>query len=112
MVDCNTLIKWLNIVWFRCYPFRKTEGSILYFDKAASSHINDKIIKISEKKKCFYRVLPPGLTSYCQPLDLCVNKPFKDSIKTKYRDFCIKWKNTIKPNPEILYPMGIRCLVV
>lgn len=100
-VDIQTFIKWLNIVWFRSYPFRNIEGSILYFDKA-SSHLNSQITEMFKKNKCFFRVIPPGLTSYCQPLDLCINKPFKDAIKAKYREFCIKWQNTKKPNAENL----------
>ena len=95
-LDLQTFIKWLNIVWFRSYPFRNIEGSILYFDKA-SSHFNSQINEMFEKNKCFFRVIPPGLTLYCQPLDLCINKTFKDAIKAKYRVFCIKWQNTKKP---------------
>ena len=48
----------------------------------------------------YYRLIPSGLTSYCQLLDLCINKPFKDSIKAKYSQFCINNKYTAKPNPE------------
>ena len=62
-VDIQTFIKWF-IVWFRSYPFRNIEGSILYFDKA-SSHMNSQITEMFEKNKCFFRVIPPGLTSYC-----------------------------------------------
>ena len=49
--------------------------------------MNSQITEMSEKNKCFFRVIPSGLTSYW-PLDLCNNKPFKDAIKAKYRDFC------------------------
>ena len=37
------------------------------------------------------------MTSYCEQFDLSINKPFKDYIKTKYREFCIINKNTKKP---------------
>ena len=47
-VDSQCFIKWLNIIWFRSYPFRNTKGSILYFDKA-TSHMNEQIIEIFEK---------------------------------------------------------------
>ena len=33
---------------------------------------------------------------------MCINKPFKDAIKAKYSDNCIKWENTKKPNSEHL----------
>jgi hypothetical protein len=33
--------------------------------------------------------IPPGLTRFYQPLDVCINKPFKQAIKEKYIAFCI-----------------------
>ena len=99
--DSNTFINWLNTIWFNKYPFRNIEQTILFFDKS-TSHFNEEIKKIFKDNKCLYRLIPPGLTSYCQPLDLSINNIFRESIKSKYRDFSIHWKNTKKPNPEIL----------
>ena len=98
-VDSNIFIKWLNKIWFRTYPFREIKESILYFDKAPS-HMIDEVDSLFKKFNSKYRVIPPGLTSVCQPLDLCINKPFKDALRAKYREFCIIWKNTKKPTPE------------
>ena len=42
------------------------------------------------------------MTAYCQPLDISINKPFKDLIKQYYREFCILYQNTKKPTPENL----------
>ena len=98
-VDASTFINWLNRIWFRSYSFKPNEGTILYYDKAPS-HLTDDVINMFAKNNCYYRLIPPGLTSYCQPLDLCINKPFKDLLKLKYREFCIYNKNTIKPTPE------------
>ena len=60
--------------------------------------MNSQITEMFEKNKFFFRVIPPGLTSYRQPLDLSINKPFKDAIKAKYRDFVL---NDIIPKNKI-----------
>ncbi len=99
--DDKTFIKWLNFIWFRAYSFRNIKDSILYFDRHAS-HLTNDIKKMFDQNNCFYRLIPPGLTSYCQPLDLCANKIFKDSIQNKYREFCVRVRNMKKPTPEDL----------
>ena len=76
-VDTSIFFKWSNEIWFRTYNFRKsTENNILYFD-CAKSHLSEDIKNLFVKNRCYYRLIPPGLTSICQPLDLCVNKPSK-----------------------------------
>ena len=100
-VDSSTFLCSLNKVWFRTYLFKQLTGTILYYDKV-SSYLTDEVVNMFNINKCHYRLLPPGLTSYCQPLELWINKPFKDLLKTKYREFCIANKNTIKPSPENL----------
>ena len=47
---------------------------------SAPSHITEDIFCKFDNYNSQYRLVPPGLTSYCQPLDLCINKPFKDLI--------------------------------
>ena len=98
-VDSNVFIKWLNTIWFRTYPFRQIKESILYFDKAPS-HMIKEVDSLFQKYNSEYRLIPPGLTSVCQPLGLCINKPFEDALKAKYREFCVTWKNTKKQTPE------------
>ena len=34
--------------------------------------------------------IPPGLTRYLQPLDVVVNKPFKEGIKKLYDEYCLE----------------------
>ena len=98
-VNKDIFIEWLKNTWFRTYSFKPATGTILYMDRA-KSHLTEDIFSLFKDNNSIYRLIPPGLTSYCQPLDLSINKPFKDALKLKYRNFCIEFKNTKKPKPE------------
>lgn len=39
-------------------------------------------------------VIPGGLTSVVQPLDVCLNKPFKDKLRQKWTDWMIEGEKT------------------
>lgn len=36
------------------------------------------------KKDCDLAAIPGGMTSQLQPLDVCINKPFKDLVREEY----------------------------
>ena len=55
----------------------------------ASSHINEDIIEKCTGQFCDVSILPSGCTSILQPLDISINKPFKNSLKEKYIRYCI-----------------------
>ena len=52
-------------------------------DEIQSELINNDVI-------CHY--IHKGITGVMQPLDVCVNKSFKDSLRKKYIDYCIDLK--------------------
>ena len=51
---------------------------LLIFDMA-SSHISESSLDLIKKLNINYLTIPSGMTSYCQPLDISVNKIFKDN---------------------------------
>ena len=57
-------------------------------DKAKSHCDNDLLKKFSNENK-FISFIPSGLYRYLQPLDVYLNKVFKNAIKEKYIQHCI-----------------------
>ena len=47
----------------------------------ASSHISKESINFLVENNITYNLIPSGLTPILQPLDISINKVFKDSIK-------------------------------
>jgi hypothetical protein len=50
-------------------------------------HLEDDTKRILTEMKTDLAVIPGGLTSVLQPLDVSVNKPFKDNV----RKLCTQW---------------------
>ena len=98
-VNADIFSNWIQTTWFRTNKNKPNSGTILFMDRAPS-HLTDNILSLFKLYNCSYKLIPPGLTAYCQPLDISINKPFKDLIRMQYRNFCIKYKNTKKPSPE------------
>ena len=67
----------------------------------AKPHLTEDIFSLFKQNNSIYRLISPRLNSYCQPLDLSINKPFKDALKLKYRNFCIEFKNKKSQNQKI-----------
>ena len=47
-----------------------------------------------------YLFIPAGLTSKLQPLDLTVNRVFKNSYKKKYMDYAVSYKEKFSNGVE------------
>src|SRR5881227_1075316 len=43
-------------------------------------HLEDSIKKRFRESNVYLAVIPGGLTSKCQPLDVSINKPFKEGV--------------------------------
>ena len=60
----------------------------------ASMHKIDMVkVKLKECKTKI-SMIPHGLTRYLQPIDVYINKPFKDELKKRYTKYCIDQKDT------------------
>ena len=48
------------------------------------AHLTDEVKAELNRCKIDVAVIPGGLTPVLQPLDKCLNKPFKDNVRRKY----------------------------
>ncbi|CAG8788095.1 268_t:CDS:2 [Dentiscutata erythropus] len=79
-IDEELMVDWLELVWKQRPGGQKR--SLLVFD-SFEGHLT-----ISVKNKCYkintvLGVIPSGLTSIVQPLDVSINKSFKDQLHEK-----------------------------
>ena len=59
----------------------------------ASSHEDHQIKKLCFEHDTEINVIPQGLTSILQPLDISINMPFKQALREKYNTYCINNPN-------------------
>lgn len=70
------------------YQLSTKKKCLLIYDQAPS-HKNDEIISYMNNNNLNYLFIPAGLTSKLQPLDISVNKVFKNSYKKNIRNMLL-----------------------
>ena len=71
-----------------------------YIKLCVSSDVGKKEIR-SERKRTVTAVIPGGLTSLVQPLDVCLNKPFKDRLREKWMTWMMSGEKTFTPGGQL-----------
>ena len=66
----------------------------------ATTHYEENLVERFQKYNADFILIPPGLTRYVQPLDVCVNAPFKKKLQHWNIDFAIDNKNEKKPKED------------
>ena len=79
------------------------ENTLLIFD-STPIHFSLEVLKYLYNKEINYVLIPRGLTPILQPLDVSINKSFKEAMKHKYESSVISFsnKNNIKIKREVL----------
>jgi len=77
------MLGWLEIVW-GCRPRALlNQPSMLVLD-AFKGHLTDSVKNQLRKMKTELVVIQGGMTSVLQPMDVSINKPFKDRLRQQY----------------------------
>ena len=85
------ILRWYKNIWRKYLESSESlcEGfGYLIMDKAPS-HITEESLAIMKNDKNLISFIPAGLTRFIQPLDVSINKPFKDALKKEYINYCI-----------------------
>ena len=82
-MDEEGIILWFNKVWDTRPGALLKKKSMLVWDQFLS-HLTDAVKAKVKNLNTFQSVIPGGLTSILQPLDVAINKPFKDRDRVKW----------------------------
>jgi len=74
------LLEWLQIVWGRRPRAFLNQPSVLVLD-SFKGHLSDSVKNQLRKMNTELLVIPGGITSVLQPLDVSINKPFEDRLR-------------------------------
>ena len=93
-MDESGVLLWINKVWGNRPGGLWKERSLLVWD-AFRAHLTDlpKTV-LREDHNADIAVIPGGLSSIVQPLDVCLNKPFKDHFRSKWSEWMLEGEKT------------------
>ena len=77
----DELVTWL---------FPELQEETVFLRDCFSVHLMEKIVTRLESLNVHQIVIPPGMTGELQPLDVGINKPFKDYVREEYRQWRMK----------------------
>ena len=82
-VDERVPFGWLRKVWFKRPGALLNGKSMLVWDMFCA-HLLDSVKSELKRNRMYQCVIPGGCTSVLQPLDVCLNKPFKVHMRQKW----------------------------
>ena len=74
---------WIEKAWRSRIGGLGRRRSLLVYD-AFEAHVTDPVKAAFKRENTDLAVIPGGLTSLLQPLDVSLNKPFKDRVRKKW----------------------------
>ena len=82
-MDTEGMKLWIDKVWRARRGGLERRRSLLVFD-SFEAHVTDRVKRALERENTNLTVIPGGLTSILQPLDVSLNKPFKDGVRKRW----------------------------
>ena len=83
----NLFIYWINRIQV---PYSSKFPRTLLIMDQFSVHKLDAVKKLLNKSKTDILLIPPGFTSILQPLDIYINKPLKDQLRSGWENYMLE----------------------
>lgn len=99
----DLVIDWLKTVWETRPGAMLARRSMLVLD-SFRGHSTDAVKARLSDNRTDLVMIPGGMTSMLQPLDVCLNKPFKAHVKRLYTDWMAEGLHDLTPTGRIRKP--------
>lgn len=98
---CSGLMEdWVKTVWERRPGAALCKHSLLVLD-SYRGHLTDNVKTALSRAGTDIAIIPGGMTSQLQPLDVAINKPFKDRLRKHYTDWLTSEDHQFTPTGRI-----------
>lgn len=99
----DLVLDWIKVVWNRRPGASLKQRGMLVLD-AFRGHLTPSVKKALSDEHTDLVVIPGGMTSQLQVLDVSINKPFKDKIRQQYTEWMLSGAHTLTPTGKIQKP--------
>lgn len=101
-MTADLMVDWIKTVWGR-RPGGLLYPSMLVLD-SFRGHLVERVREKFRELRTDIAVIPGGLTSVLQPLDVSLNKPFKDNVRRLYTNWMAEGNHQLTPGGKIKRP--------
>ena len=84
MANSNIMSEWISVM------LPHTARTTMLILDSFRGHLTDQVKHACDENNIVRAVIPGGLTPYCQPLDLTVNRSFKSLLRAYYRKYGLR----------------------
>lgn len=102
-MDFPLMVDWIKTVWNVRPGALLKQPAMLVLD-SFRGHLVNEVKQLLKDNKTQQVVIPGGLTSILQPLDVCINKPFKDHLRRFYNEWMMRKDRPLTPAGNIKRP--------
>lgn len=99
-MDEEIMKEWIVNVWA---AYTKKKRALLVLD-SFSAHLCDAIQELFRKYNTTVIVIPGGCTSVLQPLDVSINRPFKDRLRKCWEQYMLQQSDAMNESDGKIQP--------
>lgn len=97
------VIDWVKTIWQYRPDGLRNKKSLLVLDSYAA-HKCESVRRALYNNNTRLAIIPGGMTCILQPMDVCLNKPFKANLKKMWSQWMIEGPHTFTPAGNIVRP--------